>query len=394
MGLIHSEDLGFSSHRLKRIDNRMSHYVESGKLAGIVTLVARDGEVVHLGNYGWQDLEAKTPMVSDTIFRIYSMTKPITCSALMMLYEQGLFQLRDPIEEFIPGFKDFKVFNHEGTYSAQEKPITIHNLLTHMSGLVYAAEGETPVHKVYADLDLWDPSITNEELVRRISKVPLIIQPGTLWTYGVATDVIGRLVEILSGMSLGEFFLQYIFEPLGMVDTSFSVSKNKAHRFAGLYTHNAHEELVEYVPDEGGEYFEVQLESGGGGLVSTVFDNFRFATMLLNGGEIDDVRILGPKTLELITDNHVPHGAILLEDQLGSDPGWGYGLGFGILTNPALTGTLGSIGSFGWGGMAETDFWVDPVERIVGIQLAQYMPRETYPIAKDFRTLVYQALVD
>jgi CubicO group peptidase (beta-lactamase class C family) len=369
MYLNHPEDLGFSSQRLKRIEDRMSHYVESGKLAGIVTLVACQGEVVHLGSYGWQDIKAKTPMSSDTIFRIYSMTKPITCSALMMLYEQGLFRLRDVIEEFIPEFKEFKVLNHDGTYSPMERSITIHNLLTHMAGLVYAEEGDTQVHDIYSGLDLWDPAITNEELVRRISKVPLVVQPGTLWTYGVATDVIGRLVEVLSGVSLSEYFSKYIFEPLGMVDTSFSVSKDKSHRFAELYSHDAQGELTAYVPSEGGEYFDVQLHSGGGGLVSTALDYFRFAQLFLNGGAFDDVWILGPRTIELMTSNQVPVGAILIEDQMGA-------------------------GSYGWAGAAETDFWIDPIEKIVGIMLTQYMPKDTYPVAMDFRTLVYQALID
>jgi CubicO group peptidase (beta-lactamase class C family) len=395
MRVANAEDFGFSPTRLARIGTVMQRYVDEDKLAGMVTLVARRGTPVHFEKFGLQDIAAGVPMALDTIFRIYSMTKPITCVALMMLYEQGLFHLNDPVTRFLPEFQQVKVLGNGGALEETERAITVHDLLTHMAGLSYGDYPNTgaPIDKLYDEADLFDTQITLQEMVRRIAGLSLAHQPGQGWRYSVATDVVGRLVEVLSGASLAHFMEREIFGPLGMEDTAYSIAPEKAGRFATLYgqTDKGNLDVLDSVV--GGTYTGVKLYAGGHGLVSTASDYFRFAQLLLNGGELDGVRLLGRKTVELMTINHVP--AALLPIRMEEPwPGFGYGLGFGVLMDLAQSGIMGSVGNFRWSGWANTHFWVDPLEQLIGILMVQYIPGGTYPVTDDFKTLVYQALVD
>jgi CubicO group peptidase (beta-lactamase class C family) len=387
------EEFGFSPDRLKRIDTVMQRYVDQKTLAGLVTLVARRGAVVHFERFGYQDIETRKPMELDTIFRIYSMTKPITSVALMMLFEHGLVRLTDPVTKFIPEFSKVKVFVNEGKLADLEREITIHDLLRHTAGLSYGDE-DSPVDELYRQADIFDPDITLEEMIRRIADLPLANQPGQVWRYSVATDVVGYLVEVISDMSLAEFFDEKIFRPLGMEDTSFSVPPDKIDRFATLYGKTEKSALDLIDTATGGNYFNVRLHSGGHGLVSTMADYLRFAQLVLDKGELDGVRLLGPKTMELMTTNHLPPALIPIamgEEQM---PGFGFGLGFSVMMDVAQSGMMGSVGLHGWGGWANTHFWVDPQEQLIGILMLQYVPSGTYPVTNDFRTLVYQALID
>jgi len=389
------EEVGFSPERLERIGTVMQRYVDEAKLAGMVTLVARRGGVVHFEKFGFQDLQTGAPMERDTIFRIYSMTKPITCVALMMLYEHGLFHLNDPVARFLPEFEKVKVLKAGGTLEDMHRPITIHDVLTHMAGLSYGAYMETgaPIDELYDQANLFDSEISLQEMVRRIAELPLAHQPGQGWRYSLATDVVGRLVEVISGFSLDEFMDREIFGPLGMEDTGYSIAPEKIDRFATLYGKTEKGDLELLDTAVGGEYSEVKLFSGGHGLISTAQDYLRFAQLLLNGGELEGVRLLGRKTIELMTINHLP--AALLPITMGDPwPGFGYGLGFGVLIDLAQAGIMGSAGNIRWSGWANTHFWVDPEEQLIGILLLQYIPGGTYPVTDDFKTLVYQALVD
>jgi CubicO group peptidase (beta-lactamase class C family) len=388
------EELGFSANRLKRIDTAMQRYVDQKTLAGLVTLVARRGGVVHFEKFGYQDIETREPMELDTIFRIYSMTKPITSVALMMLFEHCLIRLTDPVTKFIPEFKKVKVLVSEGKLADLEREITIQDLLRHTAGLSYGDDEDSPVDELYRQADIFNTDITLEEMIRRIADLPLANQPGQVWRYSVATDVVGYLVEVISDMSLAEFFDEKIFRPLGMEDTSFSVPPDKIDRFATLSGKTEKSALDLIDTATGGNYFNVRLHSGGHGLVSTMADYLRFAQLVLDKGELDGVRLLGPKTMELMTTNHLPPALIPIamgEEQM---PGFGFGLGFSVMMDVAQSGMMGSVGLHGWGGWANTHFWVDPQEQLIGILMLQYVPSGTYPVTNDFRTLVYQALID
>jgi CubicO group peptidase (beta-lactamase class C family) len=388
------EELGFSPDRLERIHTVMQRYVDQRTLAGMVTLVARHGSVIHFEKFGMQDIEANKPMELDTIFRIYSMTKPITSVALMMLFEHGLVRLTDPVTKFMPGFNKVKVFINESKLADLEREITIHDLLTHTAGLSYGDDEDSPVDGLYRQADLFNSDITLAEMIQRIAHLPLVHQPGQVWRYSVATDVVGYLVEMISDMSLAEFFEEKIFRPLGMEDTAFSVPPDKIDRFATLYGKTEKGALEVIDTATGGDYFNVRLYSGGHGLVSTTADYLRFAQLVLNKGELDGVRLLGPKTVELMTTNHLPPALMPIamgEEQM---PGFGFGLGFSAMMDVAQSGMMGSVGLHGWGGWANTHFWVDPQEQLIGILMLQYVPSGTHPVTNDFRTLVYQALID
>ncbi|NQU30097.1 MAG: beta-lactamase family protein [Anaerolineae bacterium] len=388
--------LGFSTNRLGRINNLMGRYLESGKLAGMVTCVTRRGQIVHLENFGYQNLEAKVPMSQDSIFRIYSMTKPIASVALMMLYEESLFSLTDAVSQYIPAFKDAKVWGADGALETPIRPMTVQDLLRHTAGLSYGGhlESESPVDKVYDEADLFNPAITNAELIDRIASLPLMYHPGEKWHYSVATDVVGYLVEVLSGKPLGDFMQEKIFDPLGMVDTAFHIDPSKLDRFCTLYGKTSESEFgVLDLPDSSVYLPPVANQSGGSGLVSTLADYLNFAQCILNGGKLNGVRLLGPKTVELMTCNHLPPALLPIAFE-GTEPmlGMGFGLGFGVMLDTAQTGIMGSVGDFGWGGYAETYFWIDPQEDLIAILMTQYLPSQTYPIRKEFRTAVYQAL--
>jgi CubicO group peptidase (beta-lactamase class C family) len=387
------EEFGFSSKRLRRIGAAMQRYVDEKKIAGIVTLVARRGSVVHFEKFGMQDIETGKPMELDTIFRIYSMTKPISSVALMMLFEQGLVRLTDPVTRFIPEFKKVKVLGEEGKLNDLKREITVHDLLTHTAGLSYGESEEETFCEIYRKAELYRTEITIQEFIRRLTGLPLLHQPGEVWHYSAATDVVGYLVELISDMPLAEFFDRKIFQPLGMVDTGFYVPTEKVDRFATLYglTEKNALDVIDNAPDS--DYSEKTcLHTGGHGLVSTAADYLRFAQLVLNKGELDGVRLLGPKTVELMTTNHLP--STLLPMKMGEElmPGFGFGLGFSVMMDVPQSGMMGSVGLHGWGGYASTHFWVDPKEQLIGILMLQYLPSGTYPTTNDFRTLVYQAL--
>jgi CubicO group peptidase (beta-lactamase class C family) len=388
-------EVGFSAERLKRINIGMQRYIDQKLIAGIVTLVARRGKVVHFERFGMQDIEAHKPMQLDTVFRIYSMTKPITSVALMMLYEHGLFHLNDPASKFIPEFKEVKVFATEGQLADLTREITIRDLLTHTAGLSYGDEEDFPVDALYGQADLFSADIELEEMIRRLTDLPLAHQPGEVWRYSVATDVVGYLVEVISDMPLADFLEEKILQPLGMKDTAFFVPSAKMERFATIYGQTEEGNLEVLDAATAGDYSEtVRLHCGGHGLVSTAADYLRFAQMVLNKGELNGVRFLGPKTVKLMTTNHLPPAFLPIAMGEVQMPGFGFGLGFSVLIDAAQAGIMASAGTHGWGGWASTKSWIDPQEQLIGILMLQYIPSDTYPIGEDFRTLVYQALID
>ena len=395
---------GFDPDRLHRIDDMMDRYVAEGKTAGMVTLLSRNGDITHFSAHGYMDIAAQTPMSTDTIFRIYSMTKPIVSVALMTLLEAGKFQLDDAALRWIPALRTLKVYRPGGELEPLESDITIRQLLTHTAGFTYGFEPDiSPVDKMY--LEKW-PGFNSEktlsELLGDLFELPLVAQPGSLWHYSIATDICGYLVELMSDMPLGDYLQQKIFNPLGMFDTAFEVPNDKLARFATLYgwtPENALAVLEEpksspFIPPA--EMNSVPLQSGGAGLVSSASDYWHFAQMMLNGGEIDGTRILGRKTVDWMTMNHLPRDLLPLSFN-GVVPealdAYGFGLGYCVNIDPASAGTLGSLGDFGWGGLADTYCWVDPKERLVGILMQQYSPSLTHAGRRDFRNLAYQALI-
>jgi CubicO group peptidase (beta-lactamase class C family) len=396
------EEVGFSADRLQRINTKMQSYVDDGKLAGIVTLVARHGKIAHFEKFGMRDIAAEKPMELDTIVRVYSMTKPIVSVALMMLYEQGLFRLADPISKFIPEFKDPKVYVDDGKLVDAERPPTIRDFLRHTAGIGYGGYPE-PMHPVDAMYDeqgigLDYSSMTLGELSREIGKLPLLYHPGRKWHYSYAADVVGHLVEVIADMPIADFFEERIFSPLGMADTSFVIPQGKIDRFAKLYAQTDDEVLGKIENNEqitGRFDGATRLHSTGGGLISTAADYLRFSQLILNKGELDGVRVLGRKTVELMTMNHISPDLMPLGLEGDTMPGIGFGLGFSVLMNPAAAAVMGSVGTHGWGGMASTTFWIDPQEDMTAILMTQYIPGDdSHPVTDEFYTLVYQALVD
>lgn len=407
------EAAGFSSSRLARINGVVDRYVDQGKLAGAITLVARRGQVVHLRAAGLQDREAGRPMTEETIFRIYSMTKPITTVAAMMLFEAGHFLLDDPVADYLPAFKETKVWvgnSFSGLrLEAPQRSMTIKDLMCHTAGLSYGWFKDSPVDALYAEHKLSDPDRDLADMVDTLAQLPLLYHPGTAWRYSYATDVLGRLVEVVSGRPLDEFFRDAIFQPLGMVDTGFHVPAAKLARLAAVYSPGkefdftaamaekpqADSEIAVLDAPVGSPFTRVRpFRSGGGGLVSTMADYLRFAQMLLNRGVLDGRRLLGRKTVELMMLNHLP--AALVPIGIGGDVnhGYGFGLGGSVLVDVAASSMPGSPGLFGWGGAAGTQFWVDPQEDLIGLLMIQFMPSGYYPIRREFRGAVYQALVD
>ena len=416
MKVINPEKLGLSKEKLMAMENFFKEkYIQNGKLAGIQTLVARKGKVVHFKSTGLRDLENNKKIEKDTIFRIYSMTKPITSVALMQLFEQGLFQLADPVSKFLPEFKNPKVFL-SGSYphfmtSPAEREITIRDLLTHTAGLTYGFHYRTNVDHAYRKVwsgprgdntDFSFPPLDLENFSKSIASLPLEFSPGDKWNYSVATDICGRLVEVLSDMTLDAYFSKYIFKPLKMKDTSFYVPKNKLSRFAACYERTPKEYLkLQDSGDAKSGYSSMPLHlSGGGGLVSTTEDYFNFCQMLLNGGLFEGKRLLSRKTIELMTSNHLPGNQDMVT--MGSEgsfseiryKGVGFGLGFGVNIDLADTQNSGSVGSYNWGGAASTFFWVDPKEELICILMTQLMPSGYYPIRMQMQSMVYSSFID
>ena len=398
------EALGFCADRLARIDRFLAErYVEPGLLPGALLVVARRGEVVHKSVLGHASLERGVALQDDTVFRIYSMTKPVTSVALMMLVEEGRISLDDPVARWIPSWREQAVFRSgaPGAFVTQpvEAPMRVIDLLRHTSGLTYNFQQRTNVDAAYRSLRL--DAFEAESLaafVDALGRVPLEFAPGTGWNYSVSTDVVGHLVSLASGVPFDEFVRSRILRPLAMDDTDFHVPEAKAARFADCYVRSAAGTLA---PAPGPDFRRPPpAPSGGGGLVSTAADYLRFCEMLRRGGALDGVRLLGPKTLALMRANHLPGGrdlADLAPAGMFSEvayQGVGFGLGFATVLDPARCGVACSPGEYSWGGMASTAFWVDPVEEVCVVFMTQLMPSSTYPIRRELRTMINAAIVD
>jgi CubicO group peptidase (beta-lactamase class C family) len=403
---IDAEAAGFDERRLERITEHFEQrYVSTGKIAGCQITVARGDHVAYFRSLGLMDRERNKPVSEDTIWRIYSMTKPITSVALMQLYEKGAFLLTDPVDRYIPSWKDLKVGVLKDAEVvdtvAPDRPISVRDALMHMTGLPSFMASNNAIDRPFAaERREAGSAATLESVCEILSHHPLKFQPGTRWNYGLSTDICARLVEILSGQRFDEYLAREIFGPLAMVDTGFFVPEGSVGRFSANYNRRPGEAPALGDDPETSNYRRPpSYLSGAGGLVSTTPDYLRFARMLVEGGELDGHRILGRKTLELMTVNHLPEGSDLSKMAIGGFgeagfTGVGFGLGFAVGQGPAATSMAGSAGEFYWGGAASTAFWVDPVEDLTVIFMTQLMPSASYPFRAQLRSLVYQALAD
>jgi CubicO group peptidase (beta-lactamase class C family) len=391
------EQVGMSAERLARIGALTQRYVDEGKLAGAVTLVAREGKVVHFEAVGVADLETGTPMRRDSLMRIYSMSKPIASVALMILYEEGAFQLSDPISKFLPDLAELEVLEADGSRT-QAQPITMQQLLTHTAGFSYGFSPRDPLDEMYRDSG-WAVSTDLDDFIARLAKLPLKFQPGTQWHYSVANDVQGAVVERISGQRFDVFLKERLFDPLGMHDTFFDVPEGKRARLGTNHGWDREAGQLQVLPvPEYPVYEGTTFFSGGGGLVSTASDYAKFAEMLRNGGALGRTRILSPKTVELMTMDHLP--AAVTAGGTGERPGLagiggftgaGFGLGGAVVTDVPATRIIGSKGEFSWGGAAGTIFWVDPLEDLVVVGMIQLM-QSPWPLRSELKVLTYQAL--
>ncbi len=383
------EDVGLSSERLARMNKAIHEYVDAGRTPGVVTLIARHGKVVHVDAYGKADLASGRPTRSDDIFRMYSMTKPITSAALLMLFEEGKFQLTDPLSRYFPAFADMKVHNgstQQGgmLLDSPRRPITIQDVFRHSAGFSYGF-GNSPVDKLYQDANLFATDLAS--MMAKLAKLPLLYQPGDRWVYSIAHDVQAALVEKLSGQKFDDFVRQRIFRPLEMNDSMFKIPADKTSRVPALYSMGRDGKLVVDTSDLGKDYGD--LVFGGYSISTTIGDYALFAQMLLNKGQLNGVRLLSPKTVELMATNHLTPAALAAG---GVGPGTGYGLGVSVLMNPAERGNIGSVGEFGWSGAASTHVLIDPKEDLVAIYCTQLMSSD-FQIRANFATLLYQSIV-
>ena len=389
------EEVGLSSERLQRIGETFEAYAEEGRISGAVGMVLRHGRVAYSDAWGVRDLGAGDAMEEEDIFRIYSMTKPIASVAVMMLYEEGRFFLNEPIGRFLPELADLQVANLSEAVRGQpiptvraRRPVRIHDLLRHTSGFTYGEFSNTVVDSIYRERRVvYQPTL--EDVVAQLGQIPLAYQPGTRWHYSVSVDVLARFVEVVSGQSFDAFLEERIFEPLGMHDTAFNVPASKRDRFARTYGHSGPDRAL-VLGDTVGVTPPTGNFSGGAGLMSTAHDYARFAQMLLNGGELDGVRILGRKTVELMTVNHLEDGMPMGFLQ----PGWGFGLGFTVKMEAGEDGMPDSVGSYSWIGVLGTSFWVDPEEDLIGVFMIQIRPNRDVLFRQQFRRLVYQAVIE
>ena len=394
------DSVGMSAERLGRIGGWMRRWVDSGRLPGLSVTVLRRGRVAYQACYGQADLERGRAMAPDTIVRIYSMTKPLASVALMMLYEEGLFQLDDPISAVLPAFKDVRVWDGEGRDPVPaQRPITYQDLLTHTSGLTYGFMHATPVDAMYRDggVDFQTADATLAEIVDRAAGMPLLAQPGAAWNYSIATDVVGHLVAVLSGQEFGAFLHDRVLGPLGMADTAFHCPPDHQGRFAANYARGDTGLVLVDDPATGRFAQPRAIQSGGGGLVSTAGDYMRFCRMMLGGGTLHGERLLGRKTVALMTRNHLRGDMAAMGQARFSESsyeGIGFGLGFSVMLDPARAAIVGSPGEYAWGGAASTAFWIDPAEDMAVVMLTQLTPSSTYPIRKELRVLTYAALTD
>ncbi|BCJ58302.1 serine hydrolase domain-containing protein [Micromonospora endophytica] len=410
MSTIRSTDaaqLGFDPARLARIDEHFGRYVDDGRLAGWQLVVTRRGEVAHASTYGLRDREAGAPVADDTLWRIYSMTKPITSVAAMMLWEEGRFELTDEIGRWLPEFADMRVYSKGSALKPYTvpaiEPIRVWHLLTHTAGLTYGWMQTSVVDGLYraAGYDLYPPpEVDLAEASRVFGTLPLLFQPGTAWGYSVATDVLGRLIEVVSGQSLDTFLTDRVLRPLGMDDTCWYVDGTDTARLAALYAADpATGRAVRHDAIGDLAYEKPTLLSGGGGLISSAADYHRFTQALLRGGELDGVRLLAPRTVRFMTRNHLPGGQDLGTLSTGgfaetSLDGIGFGLGFAVVDDPIPSRLPSSAGEYYWGGVASTAFWIDPVEEITALFFTQLVPSSAWPIRPQLRQLVYSALLD
>ena len=388
------EEVGLSSERLERIGEVFQDYVEEGRIAGAVGMVLRNGKLAYVDAWGMRDLGSGDVMEEDDLFKICSMTKPVASVAVMTLYEEGHFFLSDPIGRYLPALANLRVANLAEASAGQEIPterarrqVTIHDLLRHTSGFTYGDLSNTVVDAVYREREiLYQPTL--EDQVAALGEIPLLYQPGTQWNYSVSVDVLGRLVEVVSGQPFDVFLRERIFDPLGMADTGFRVPDSKSDRVAPTYGHSGPDRALG-PGDTSICDLPPTLFSGGAGLRSTAQDYARFAQMLLNGGELDGARILGRKTVELMTVNHLEEGM-----PTGFlSPGWSFGLGFTVKTEAGLDGLPSSVGEYNWIGIQGTSFWVDPEEDLVGVFMVQIRPNRDITFRDQFKRLVYQALI-
>lgn len=383
------ETVGMSSQRLERLTRGLETLVDRGRLPGIVMAVAKDGKIVHLEAAGKRDVASASPMQTDSIFRVYSMTKPITAVAMLMLMEEGKWQLNDPVAKHIPEFANLKVAVVDGNTGSVEEvapdhPMTMRELMTHSGGLTYGIFGGTAVDKRYTEVNVLDRAQPMQAMIDKLARIPLLFQPGERWHYSVAADVEGYLVEKLSGMPLPVFLEQRIFEPLEMKDTAFHVPKEKLARFATFYTYDEDQKRVVH-PSE--DYTSAPaLPMGGSGLVSTATDYLSFCQMLLNGGELGGRRLLSPLTVELMTKNMLPAATRSLE------PGIGYGLGVAIIEDPVAAGGYHGKGTYSWSGAAGTWFWIDPVYQLIVVGMIQHRGEGVPDTGGLSRSWVYQAI--
>jgi CubicO group peptidase (beta-lactamase class C family) len=403
---VEADAAGMSEARLERItDHFESRYVGPGKVAGCQIAVWRGGHLAYSRSLGLMDRERERPMVDDAIFRIYSMTKPIASLALMQLYEQGMFQLTDPVHRYIPEWRTLKVgeVQPDGAINEvkPERPMNVRDVLMHMTGLPGGLFPGNPIDDAFAEARRAQRrGLTLEGITTLLASHPLKFHPGTQWNYGLSTDIVGRLVEILSGSRFDDYLRREIFDPLGMADTGFFVPAESADRFTALYQFQpGNSPALLEAPEQSGYLRLRSYLSGSGGLVSTTRDYVAFCQMLLNGGQLDGRRVLGRKTLELMTRNHLPGGATLMELAKGGFgeagfEGVGFGLGFAVGLGPAATAMAGSAGDFYWGGAASTAFWIDPAEDLFAVFMTQLMPSAAYPFRAQLRALVYQAIDD
>jgi CubicO group peptidase (beta-lactamase class C family) len=405
------ESVGLASEQLAKIPKFLQQkYVDSGMIAGCVVAVIRNGEVAHLSTMGKADIQRDIDMTEESIFRLYSMTKPITSIALMSLYEDGLFQLTDPVSKFIPAWKDLAVYVSGSYPNFETQPVdremNIQDLLTHQSGLAYGFFADmpgstTPVQRAYKELDLGMTDVfppTLEDLVNGLATLPLEFSPGTAWNYSVSTDVCARLVEVISGRDFDKFLTEVIFEPLGMNETSYEVSDQLLPRFTVNYKPSIGSELEVYQDSQGSRYSGPVTHFGGGvGLTAPIADYIQFVKMLMNWGELDGKRIIGQRTLEYMIRNHLPAGMDVADHAFDNNVvrplGSGFGLGFGVTTDATAAGVIGSEGTYNWSGAASTLFWVDPVEDLAVVYLTQSM-LAGLPTIADLKALVYPAIVD
>ncbi len=394
--------------RLGRIDTVMQGYVDRGVYAGIATVVARRGTVVRAGTYGWSDREAGTPLVADTVFRLYSMTKPVVCTALMTLVEEGRLTLVDPVAKHLPAFAAVKVRAADGSLVDPARPMTVGDLMAHTSGLTYHFLGDSPVSKMYGDALVQSADVSLAGAIDDLARFPLAAHPGSRWIYSVGIDVAARVIEVVAGKPLGDVLRERLFDPLGMADTGFGVAEGARGRLAAMYGRpdllrpgvTSPDTLVAWAQGENqrvdvSRTYPVDradvFQRGGHGLFGTAGDYFRFAQMLCNGGTFEGQRIIGRKTLELMHANRIP--AALLPLEIGGLPlmGYGFGLGSRVLLDVAASAAPGSAGEFGWAGAAKTHFWVDPKEEVVAVFMTQSLMSFDVPELA-MRAVVYQAL--